>query len=234
MLTFNATIVLPLLLQTCLHQMEESAHSPIKIFAPSSQIFATLKFSKITQLLINPWTHQAVLASLVDESQENSTLLAVIRSAAQLRFILDLQPQRFARRLFILLLAPVPTKAEILRGSGFAGCVSFLEMSPLAACPPCDGTDARTEIRMPGFSWPPMMDTLGLIYQPGDLVPAEQLSGVTVEIQKIIGKKLNLKFVYSMIPEFEECADKTKAMDTQLTEEIDAVYLPLWAKFSLG
>jgi hypothetical protein len=37
-----------------------------------------------------------------------------------------------------------------------------------------------------------------------------------------------------MIPAFEECADKTKAMEIQLTEEIDAVYLPLWAKFSLG
>jgi hypothetical protein len=233
MLTFNTTIVLPLLLQICLHQMEESAQSPIKIIAPSSPIFAVLKFSKRAQLLINPWTHKGVLPSLLNESQENSTLLAVIRSAAQLRFIFDLQPQRFARRLFILLLAPVPSKVEILRGSGFAGCVSFLEMS-LTACPPCNENDARTEIRMPGFSWPPMMDTLDLRYHTGDLVPANKLTGLTVEIHKIIGKKLNLKFVYSMLPKYEECDDKTKAMDIHMIDGIDAVYLPLWAKFSLG
>jgi hypothetical protein len=232
MLPFNVAIVLPMLLQMCLQQMEESADSPIKIFSPSSQIFTALKFSK-PQLLINPWTHRSVLSSLDDESKENATLLAVIGSAAELRFILDLQPQRFARRLFILQLAPVPSKAEILRESGFAGCVSFLEMS-LAACPPCDENDARTEIRLPGFSWPPMMDALDLVYQAGDLIPAEKLSGVNVEIHKIIGEKLNLKFVYSMIPAYEECSDKTATMDLQLTNGIDAFHMPLWAKFSFG
>jgi len=231
MLLFRPSLVYSLAVQLCLQKLEEASHPHTTIFIPSDELELP-KFSKPV-LIANPWLSKNNLKQpSTSATNKNSTLFSLISTAAQLSFILALRPQRFAERLFILQLGSLPSAKEILERSGFQGCVQFLESASALPfeCPPleCINTVAK-EIRLPGFNWPPTFDARHLNFKQGDLIPAEEIVGLTVELHKAVGEVLKTKIVYEMITETNCTSPQAnfEFLNKLLDGTLDLIYLPL-------